>query len=283
MRRSTVNQILVIGLTAHESSLIQRHFAGREIVCVRDAQDGPSLVQRGGWDFIFAFEPKAPFVDACVKAHVPLVVVTEKPRQLRPRQNAVIESMTREHLVPQFLSPLISGMRERGKWESITRLTQESFQLNDESTGTFHRQYLEMRLAEEAERSQRFGFPVTLAVFTLEDADGLSERFGEAGLTDILKHCAKILTRDIRASDLLARIGDCSFGLLLPHTNSEGAAVVAERLVETVKAHPAVTASGNAAVTLSVACRAVIGTASNLDDVLKCIEEEPLDRSMSAS
>lgn len=84
--------------------------------------------------------------------------------------------------------------------------------------------YLLERIEQEAERARRY--PQQFSVLVLEpDQEEVSEEDTVA--------LGRLLYRNVRSIDLVARLRRARFGLLLPHTGRE-AGVLAERLVRTV-------------------------------------------------
>lgn len=84
--------------------------------------------------------------------------------------------------------------------------------------------YLLERIEQEAERARRY--PQQFSVLVLEpDQEEVSEEDTVA--------LGRLLYRNVRSIDLVARLRGARFGLLLPHTGRE-AGVLAERLVRTV-------------------------------------------------
>ena len=70
----------------------------------------------------------------------------------------------------------------------------------------------------------------------LEGFRELNRQYGSAVGDETLKAVARALTRRLRETDLIGRIGGDEFAILLPHADEEGLAVVAEGLSRVIPA-----------------------------------------------
>ncbi|MDD3717953.1 MAG: diguanylate cyclase [Actinomycetota bacterium] len=102
--------------------------------------------------------------------------------------------------------------------------------LRDAETGLYNKSYFHGRMIEELRRSVRYEHDITLALleisnyFALRDVDG-SEQAGE-----IVRGVAIALERMTRDCDVVARLSEGGFAILLPETGWRGGKVMAERL-----------------------------------------------------
>jgi diguanylate cyclase (GGDEF)-like protein len=132
----------------------------------------------------------------------------------------------------------------------ITELTELS--LRDSLTGLYNRRGLNERLVEELARARRYGAPLTLMMVDIDHFKRVNDTFGHAIGDVAIGHVARILARDLRVSDIVARFGGEELVLLLPHTGLEGALHLAERLRYQVEQSPFRTIDGEASVTVSI-------------------------------
>ncbi|MGH9562260.1 MAG: GGDEF domain-containing protein, partial [Terracidiphilus sp.] len=102
--------------------------------------------------------------------------------------------------------------------------------LVDTLTGLSNRRYAEKRLKEEIMRSQRKGYPLSLAVFDLNDFKQVNDRFGHAAGDVVLKAFAESLRQLARETDVASRLGGDEFALLLTECDAEQAQTIIERL-----------------------------------------------------
>ncbi len=113
--------------------------------------------------------------------------------------------------------------------------TQRDLASTDPLTGVRNRRYVLERLHAEADRAQRAGTSVSLALFDLDDLKGINDRFGHAGGDAALKGVADALRTVARSYDVPARFAGDEWLLLLPGTTIDDALRVANRVLEVAR------------------------------------------------
>ncbi|MBP1765665.1 MAG: ydaM1 [Firmicutes bacterium] len=127
----------------------------------------------------------------------------------------------------------------------ILKKKNEALQLlavTDELTGLFNRHYFYQKIAEEAERSERYNEPLSMIILDLDNFKRINDTWGHLVGDEVLKETAAIVGRIIRKPDILARLGGEEFVILMPETGIHGALRVAEKIRETLdqNTHPVV-------------------------------------------
>jgi diguanylate cyclase (GGDEF)-like protein len=115
------------------------------------------------------------------------------------------------------------------------RLRSENAQLaekigTDTLTGVASRAAWENALFTEELHRSRSGSPVSVAIVDINNLKLVNDEVGHAAGDDLLRCCAELLARSVRATDLVARIGGDEFGVLLRYTDAEAAQAWCERL-----------------------------------------------------
>ncbi len=100
----------------------------------------------------------------------------------------------------------------------------------DDKTGLYTFRHFQRRLIEEWLRAQRYGTPLSLVMFDLDDFKRLNDTVGHAAGDVGLQQFATLVAGGARATDLAARWGGEEFVMVLPHTWGAMAARVAERI-----------------------------------------------------
>ncbi len=105
----------------------------------------------------------------------------------------------------------------------------------DDKTGLFNYRHFRNKLEQEWLRSERYGNPLSLVMLDLDDFKQLNDTLGHPAGDQALREFATLVTGGARATDICARYGGEEFAVLLPHTNGEMAANVAERIREAAR------------------------------------------------
>ncbi len=120
------------------------------------------------------------------------------------------------------------------------RLYEDARRLADRDplTGFFNHRYLHERLAEEVVRAARTRRPVSVVMLDLDDFKLVNDSLGHLYGDRVLVHVAECIRSAIRASDVTARYGGDEFALILPDTDHDGAAHIAERILDAFRRSP---------------------------------------------
>ena len=94
----------------------------------------------------------------------------------------------------------------------------------DALTGLANRRRLDQRLADEFALALRHGRPLAVAMADLDHFKSVNDRFSHAVGDAALRATAKILTSQVRHTDLVARFGGEEFVIVLVETDARGRA-----------------------------------------------------------
>ncbi|MEV4641408.1 GGDEF domain-containing protein [Actinoplanes sp. NPDC049548] len=104
----------------------------------------------------------------------------------------------------------------------------------DPLTQALNRRGFDERFAAELAEAQRSGEPLTLVFADLDGFKEINDRYGHQSGDRLLTWTADRLAAELRAHDAVGRIGGDEFAVVLSGTGPEGAAVVVERLRESL-------------------------------------------------
>lgn len=102
--------------------------------------------------------------------------------------------------------------------------------LRDEVTDLYNKSYFHGRMIEELRRSVRYEHDITLVLFEIVNYYEVRDLEGAEKVEELLRQIAGALTRMTRDCDVVARLGEGSFAILLPETGWRGGEVMAGRL-----------------------------------------------------
>src|SRR5512138_132573 len=102
--------------------------------------------------------------------------------------------------------------------------------LTDPLTGLYNRRYLDLFLANEIARGQRFSNKLSIIMADIDRFKDYNDKFGHPAGDQALQQVTKCLTRGRRTIDVVSRIGGEEFVIVLPDTDINGALICAERM-----------------------------------------------------
>jgi len=102
--------------------------------------------------------------------------------------------------------------------------------ITDELTGAYNRRFLNNKLKEEIERSERTEEPFSLIMFDIDHFKRINDVFGHDCGDVVLKSISKIVKERIRKIDNFCRWGGEEFVILIPNTEKNSAFLLAEEL-----------------------------------------------------
>jgi len=108
----------------------------------------------------------------------------------------------------------------------------------DGLTGLYNHHTFYTLLADELARAQRFKRPVALLMLDIDRFKRVNDTHGHQAGDAILKGLSELLNRQARAIDRVCRYGGEEIAVILPETDPDTAANIAERLRASVEAQP---------------------------------------------
>ena len=128
----------------------------------------------------------------------------------------------------------LSGLLNRISWEQIV--------------------YVEMARCRRSHRA------ASLLMIDVDHFKQINDRYGHPAGDQVIRSVAEIVGRTVRASDVSGRYGGEEFGVVLPDTDVDGAAVIAERVRQRIEATTVEPATG-------IRCTVSIGIAAAQPEV----------------
>lgn len=135
--------------------------------------------------------------------------------------------------------------------EVITLRELHSAVSRDHLTGVYNRRYFEQRLTSELAYCQRHSAPISLIALDVDHFKRINDEHGHPVGDLVLRAIASALLDATRAEDITARTGGEEFMVIARGTGSEGAAALAQRLLNRVRTLRVPIAGGSNQVTMS--------------------------------
>ena len=143
----------------------------------------------------------------------------------------------------------------------------------DSLTGIYNRRAFYDKAALERARSDRYGWPLTILLADLDHFKKVNDTHGHVVGDVALQHFIACTQRELRPSDVFARMGGEEFCIMLTGTDMAGAMAVAERIRATTERQP-LTGAGHAPVRLTVSMGVAVWRKGEiLDSVLKRVDD----------
>jgi diguanylate cyclase (GGDEF)-like protein len=110
--------------------------------------------------------------------------------------------------------------------------------ITDGLTGLWNYRYFTMTVAKEIERAARFARPLALLLLDLDHFKAVNDSFGHQRGDAVLVELAARIRNEVRDVDTVARYGGEEIVIVLPETDAEGVAQLAERICAAVRRKP---------------------------------------------
>ncbi|SDK50243.1 diguanylate cyclase (GGDEF) domain-containing protein [Maridesulfovibrio ferrireducens] len=127
----------------------------------------------------------------------------------------------------------------------------------DGLTRVYNRRSFDERLVEELRRHQRHNMDLSLLMVDLDHFKSVNDTYGHMAGDLVLETIARIFEETFRTTDFIARYGGEEFVILLPHTKTDQAKMLAERIREKIESKNMSYRDVNFNVTVSVGVSSV--------------------------
>jgi diguanylate cyclase (GGDEF)-like protein len=151
-----------------------------------------------------------------------------------------------------------------------TVLVHKTAAMTDLLTGLFNRRAFIEAANRLIGQSSRYSQPVSLLAFDLDKFKSINDRFGHATGDAALKVFASTISMNVRATDVIGRLGGEEFACIIPG-NASDAGVVAERLRAAFQTAGVVIAGHEIGATVSSGV-ATANSPVSLDALLSCAD-----------
>ncbi len=106
----------------------------------------------------------------------------------------------------------------------------QELSVSDDLTHLYNARYLKETLMRELKRARRYGSKVSLIFADLDGFKSVNDHHGHLTGSRTLMEVAQVLHGAVREIDIVSRYGGDEFTVVLPHTDCQGARIIAERV-----------------------------------------------------
>lgn len=160
--------------------------------------------------------------------------------------------------IEDYLRILLPPLRNALRYLQALKSAQQ-----DPLTGLGNRAAFSKAMRREVEMAKRHDWPLTILALDLDHFKSVNDQYGHPGGDQLLKAVSACMGKCIRETDLLFRTGGEEFHVILTKTNREGAALLANRIRESI-AKMKCQYKGQ-----TIRCTVSIGIGEYIDDISK--------------
>jgi two-component system cell cycle response regulator len=138
----------------------------------------------------------------------------------------------------------------------------EGLSRTDALTGVWNRRAFEETMQRELLRASRHGLPLSLVMLDIDHFKRINDTYGHRVGDDVLKWFGVHVSRMLREGDTIHRFGGEEFAIVLPHTDTQGALLAAQRVLEYLAA-----SSFQDSLTVTASAGVACGRGEELEDM----------------
>ncbi|MCF2904586.1 diguanylate cyclase [Octadecabacter sp. CECT 8868] len=145
--------------------------------------------------------------------------------------------------------------------------------ITDPLTGLFNRRYALPHLARLSEQSRKTGRQFAIMALDLDHFKGINDTYGHKAGDEVLRQVALRLQGNLRAVDLLARIGGEEFLVAIPNSDVVHARTAAERLCKLIGDTPFFVGEDGTELSITMSVGVSLNSGPQTDDEEADLEE----------
>ncbi|MGL4243282.1 MAG: PleD family two-component system response regulator [Beijerinckiaceae bacterium] len=174
---------------------------------------------------------------------VPILIIgdlDDQPRILRGLEIGVNDYLSRPIDRNEMLARVRTQVRRKRYVDSLSQALTMSMEaaVLDQLTGLHNRRFMQSQLTALCSAGANQAKPFAVLILDIDHFKMVNDTFGHDAGDEVLAEFAKRIKASIRGIDMACRSGGEEFVVLLPETDPEIAAKVAERIRNKVEKHP---------------------------------------------
>ncbi|WP_119392319.1 PleD family two-component system response regulator [Taklimakanibacter lacteus] len=211
---------------------------------------------------------------------VPILIVVapdDHQRLLRALDMGVNDYLIRPIDKQELLARANTQIRRCRYTDQLRSHVQTTMELavTDSLTGLYNRRYMESQTAALVEHAINRGKTLSLLALDVDHFKSVNDENGHAVGDRVLQELASRLKQAIRNIDMICRIGGEEFVIVLPNTNADIAAKIADRMRRNISGKPFNVGADNGplTVTVSIGVATIESQSDTMETVLKRADE----------
>ena len=145
----------------------------------------------------------------------------------------------------------------------------EEMAVTDALTGLYNRRWLDGRLQEEVQRSQRFGKSLSILMLDIDHFKRINDQYGHPAGDYVLRRLAEVVASQLREVDIATRYGGEEFVVMLPEADAAAAKHGAERIRRAVAGTSfTLPDGGEINMTVSIGVASYPGSAAGAEELI---------------
>lgn len=173
-----------------------------------------------------------------LKSDITVVVITTYksiPSAVEAMKVGAYDYITKPFNVDELKLVILHALeRQKLIEEAKEKEIYQELALLDGLTRIYNRRYFEEILRREGDRAIRYPQKFSLLIIDIDDFKKYNDTYGHLAGDKVLKEIANILFYGSRKTDFASRYGGEEFAIIAPHTDKEGASVLAARMMDLV-------------------------------------------------
>lgn len=160
------------------------------------------------------------------------------------KDTTTIMGIPEEELTPKVREAILTLMEEvnklRHSLDQISKRLTATEQLADQDPllPVYNRRAFVRELTRVQASVERYSGDASLVYIDLDNFKNVNDTYGHQAGDHVLEEFARRLVSVVRETDIVGRLGGDEFGIILPHTGRDAAAVMTGRLPHELKENP---------------------------------------------
>ena len=205
---------------------------------------------------------------------IPIIFLTasnETDHLIQAFAGGAVDYITKPFKVPELLARVKLHLELKHTKDQLKKALKELEKLagTDSLTGVANRRQLTIAAEKELSRVSRYGHSFSLLLVDIDHFKLVNDTYGHQVGDRAIVTMTNTIQSLLRKGDSLGRLGGEEFVVLLPHTNSDKALLVAERIRQRVAQIPIPVPKATIHITISIGVATYLESDRSIDNILK--------------